>query len=260
MKTLDLPLGGAKSPIDALALLISLVQLTNAERAQVRKPISEFPDDVDGSKTIQTLDECQAIVQRVAGLHPGSLGLHPAVYYYSERGRHIPDLLLGTLLWMRRKIQDNNNQFFKDFSSNRQGIEATLVSKKGLITQALQIARSQTRIERVADLLDFLVEKSKSKKAVSDEDVVRVIAPNSFAKILAVGEGTAGRQFSDDAKSAIFIRTALGSAVKCKICGGYLDVAKSVSYDHVLRVREGGTGDAENGQLTHPFCNTGLKA
>ncbi|WP_373366665.1 HNH endonuclease [Vibrio parahaemolyticus] len=43
------------------------------------------------------------------------------------------------------------------------------------------------------------------------------------------------------------------------MCNGYLDVDKSVSYDHIERVREGGHGMATNIQLTHPYCNQTIK-
>ena len=49
------------------------------------------------------------------------------------------------------------------------------------------------------------------------------------------------------------------TAIKCPICNGYLDPEKSVSYDHVVRRREEGTGDEENCQLTHPYCNQSIK-
>jgi hypothetical protein len=29
--------------------------------------------------------------------------------------------------------------------------------------------------------------------------------------------------------------------------------------DHVIRKEDGGRGDSENAQPTHPFCNTGYK-
>ena len=69
----------------------------------------------------------------------------------------------------------------------------------------------------------------------------------------------AGEKFSEDTKSAIFIKTALKSALRCPICNGYLDPAKSVSYDHVTEKAVGGKGNEENGQLTHPYCNQAVK-
>ncbi|WP_418421869.1 HNH endonuclease, partial [Anaerotruncus colihominis] len=59
-------------------------------------------------------------------------------------------------------------------------------------------------------------------------------------------------------KSEVFIRQSLHKATRCAICGGYLHI-HSISIDHIQRKREGGTGSADNGQLTHPYCNTGIK-
>jgi hypothetical protein len=62
--------------------------------------------------------------------------------------------------------------------------------------------------------------------------------------------------FTDDVKSEIFLRHGVKQILECPICGGFLDVSKSVSYDHITRVREGGVGAVENGQLVHPYCNS----
>lgn len=56
-----------------------------------------------------------------------------------------------------------------------------------------------------------------------------------------------------------FIRTlAYKKAPRCAICGGLLHT-HSISIDHIQRKRDGGLGCVENGQLTHPYCNTGVK-
>lgn len=64
--------------------------------------------------------------------------------------------------------------------------------------------------------------------------------------------------FNTGNKSEVFIRQALQGAPRCAICGGYLHL-HSISIDHIQRKREGGTGSADNGQLTHLYCNTGVK-
>jgi HNH endonuclease len=66
-------------------------------------------------------------------------------------------------------------------------------------------------------------------------------------------------RFSDDVKSGAFITAALKSSKKCPICCGYLDPEKSISYDHIVRVRDGGNGHVGNCQLTHPYCNQSVK-
>jgi HNH endonuclease len=259
IKTLDLPLGGTRSPLQALDMLMKLISLTNAEQNQVRKPLVDFAIDSDGSETQRVLNECAKVASRLTGTGPGSLGLHPAVYFYTDNGRHLPDLLLGFLLLCRRHLQNNNMNFFKKFSNSREKIEAFLISNKGIITQALNSVRSNIRVERSADLFQFLVDTCESNEELTDAGVVGAVSPNSMAKILTVVHKNQSEKFTDEAKSAIFIRQSLAASLRCPVCKGYLDPTKSASYDHVQRVQDGGTGESENGQLTHPYCNSAIK-
>jgi hypothetical protein len=93
----------------------------------------------------------------------------------------------------------------------------------------------------------------------TDENIVGVIIPNAQSKILAISQNSTSTQFSTETKSQIYLRDSLQVALKCSICDGLIEPAKSVSYDHVERVREGGAGSAANGKMTHPYCNTAVK-
>ncbi|RWC36493.1 MAG: DUF262 domain-containing protein [Mesorhizobium sp.] len=259
IKTLDLPLGGSKSPINALELLMSLIAVTNGRQGISKKDVKDFEDDPSGEKTIEVLRDCARVVERVSGNNAASLGLHPAVYFYSERGRHIPDLLIGILLLFRKKIENNDSSFFKRFIQARGEMESYLVENKGLITQALQLARSAVRFERVAALYEFLIDEINAGRRIDDEKMITVVAPGAVSKILAVAQNSVGQSFSADAKSTIFLRQSLQGAMKCSICSGYLDPTKSASFDHIVRKQEGGLGSANNGQIVHPYCNTGIK-
>jgi hypothetical protein len=64
---------------------------------------------------------------------------------------------------------------------------------------------------------------------------------------------------TDDTKTEIFLQQAIPRALICPLCGGTLDPKKSLTYDHVERISEGGSGDISNVQLAHPYCNTGYK-
>ena len=33
-----------------------------------------------------------------------------------------------------------------------------------------------------------------------------------------------------------------------------------MSVDHIIRQRDGGTGDMDNSQIAHFYCNTGIKS
>jgi hypothetical protein len=64
-------------------------------------------------------------------------------------------------------------------------------------------------------------------------------------------------QFSDETKSMIFINKALRAALICPICNGKLNPNKSVSYDHIQRVSEGGLGEPDNGDLVSSLLQYG---
>jgi hypothetical protein len=261
IKTLDIPVGGPKSPLLALNFLIRLISISNCSDAQsTHTPIENFAVDNTGEESIECLKICLNVVKRIAGNDAASLGLHPAIYFYSDRGRHLPDLLLGCLLWIRRKINNSDKLFFKKFTSVRQKFEQFMIDNKGLISQALQAAGSKSRFEKAATFFDELLNRLSDKKIMSEEDLFSIFVPYSQSRFVIIKEKSRSAGFSDTAKSAIFIKQALDSAISCKICGGKVDPARSISYDHVLRVREGGTGDPDNGQVTHPYCNTGYKA
>jgi hypothetical protein len=68
-----------------------------------------------------------------------------------------------------------------------------------------------------------------------------------------------GGAFSDDTKNEVFLKTSLSNALTCPICQGYMEPAKAASYDHVVKKADGGRAGAANAQITHPFCNTGIK-
>ncbi|WP_445083100.1 HNH endonuclease [Candidatus Nitrotoga sp. BS] len=42
------------------------------------------------------------------------------------------------------------------------------------------------------------------------------------------------------------------------MCGGYLHMNSNTT-DHIERNRDGGSGNVENGQLTHSYCNSTYK-
>lgn len=257
IKTLDLPLGGPTGIRTALETLIELILISNKDQYGNPKNISSMADDDDGSMTIKTLSMTLSLVRRITGNENGSLGLHPAVYFYGPTGRHSGSLFMGTVALIAAKIANNDKTFFKKFTKTRSQLESILITQKDLIATILQRTSSNGRTSRYTKLLSKVIDQLASQKDVTDEDIV------SFAdfdgKILVGITNETTKSFSDDAKSLAFIKTALATAIKCPICQGYLDTEKSMSYDHILRVREGGTGSSSNVQLTHPYCNQSVK-
>ncbi|WP_374846569.1 HNH endonuclease [Brucella ciceri] len=255
IKTLQLPLGGSASTLDALSLLIKLLSITEGNQIKRKPTLEESENDADGTATIATLERALATLNRMSGNGAASLGLHPAVYFYSDRGKYLPDLFLGMAYLLKGKLINNDSLFFKKFTDGRAKIEKFLVSNKPLVTQILQQMNSRVRTERVADILDYLV--SNASEEITIEGVAN--AARLKGSIIDLREKVEGKAFSDPGKSAILIRSALTSTLRCPICDGMMEPSMSVSYDHILRKEDGGTGDDENGQLCHPYCNTGYK-
>ena len=241
----------------ALQVLIEVIMIAIRDQNGLPKDIDALSDDPDGLQTLQTLTVTLGLVQRITGNDGGSLGLHPAVYFYGPTGRHSSPMFMGMITLIAKKLVNNDKNFFKKFSTVRGSLEKILIEYKDLIATILQKQVSHKRVEHYANLLSKIVDSLVANHEISELDLVKFSGLDG--KII-VGQGSNGpKRFSDDTKSQIFIRTALASASKCPICNGYLDTAKSVSYDHVIRVQDGGTATASNLQLTLPYCNQSVK-
>jgi len=256
IKTLDLPLGGSKGIRSALQILIDFIGV--ACRTQTQKSISiDFgEDDASGEGTIEVLNKAYRLAQRMTGNDKGSLGLHPAVYYYGPSGVHSSPMFLGTSLLLSEKLTNNDKQFFVNFTKGREKIEETLIKHKDLIATILQKLGSRSRVEKYKDLLNSIYLAAKDNVIITQENLVSWVGLEG--KII-VGQEKSGAEFSEESKSKIFIYSALKTQIKCPICNGYLDASKSASYDHIVRKQDGGDGNPDNGQITHPYCNQSIK-
>jgi len=257
IKTLDLPLGGSKGIRTALQVLIDFMLIANRSQQGVPATVSDQPEDGDGNATIESLHRSLRLAKRITGNDSGSLGLHPAVYFYGPTGRHSGPMFMGTVALIGRRLSDNDPTFFEKFTRVRASVEGTLVSHKDLIATILQKHPSHRRTSAYEGLLAALIDLLIARK-VPDEDWL-VTQSGLKGKIVTGSARSGSARFTDETKSQVFITAALSGTPRCAICGGYLDSEKSLSYDHVERVRDGGRGDADNLQLTHPFCNQSIR-
>lgn len=256
IKTLDLPLGGAKGIRSALQILMDVLVICNNGHDK-NNSIENYADDIDGSLTIQVLKKCLKIVSRITGNDHGSLGLHPTIYFYSPSGRHSIPMFLGTLSLFFDKIINNDKEYFFKFTEVREKLERILIEKKELISLILQKYISKYRIERYKDLLSGIVDELIAGHSVDDEELIKI--SHLEGRIISGTYTSANPSFSDDTKSQVFIEKSLASSEKCPICSGYIDFNKSLSYDHITRKEDGGIGELHNCQITHPFCNQSFK-
>jgi hypothetical protein len=257
IKTLDLPLAGPKGVRGALQVLIELILVACRDQAGKPKSVVEMPDDINGAATIKVLNRTLTLVRRMTGNEKGSLGLHPAVYFYGPTGRHSSPMFMGTAKLLAKKIVNNDKLFFPKFSAVRSSLEDLLIEHKDLMATILQKISSEKRAEKYAELLEALIESLAGDKKITDLDIVKLAGLDG--KIVVGNSEVNGTNFSDDNKSEVFIKAALLTAVKCPICQSYLDTPKSLSYDHKIRVQDGGKKGAKNLQLTHPYCNQSVK-
>lgn len=257
IKTLDLPLGGPKGVRTALQTLIDIALIATKNQEGKPKNVFDTEDDEDGTATILALKKTYDLAGRVTGNESGSLGLHPAVYFYGPTGRHSGPMFMGTMTLVARKLSNNDKTFFSKFTQARSRLEQILIHHKDLIATIIQKHISPRRVEKYADLLDDLIKHLNAGEDLTELEIVKISGLDG--KIFVGSSGETSQNFSDDAKSEAFITTALRSSIKCPICEGYLDTDKSVSYDHIVRTREGGRGHSDNCNLTHPYCNQSVK-
>jgi hypothetical protein len=74
-------------------------------------------------------------------------------------------------------------------------------------------------------------------------------------RILDIRSVQTSPTITDETKDTLMIRNAIKSAQPCPLCGGRLEINKSVSYDHSQDKKHAGTGDVENIQHAHFYCN-----
>lgn len=257
IKTLDLPLGGGAGVRTALRLLVDFVVIASRDQNGLPAKVEDEPEDETGDGTIFVLDRSLRLAGRITGNEKGSLGLHPAVYFYGPSGTHVGSLFMGMATLIARKLVNNDSGFFRKFSSVRKDVEDALVTHKRLIAAVIQNTRSSRRYDMIADLFMYLIDSFSSGEPPTEQSLVNRAGVEG--KIILGAEKQQSSRFSDETRSVIFLRDALAAALRCGICGGYLDPKKSVSYDHITRVREGGTGVESNGQMAHHYCDQSIK-
>jgi HNH endonuclease len=185
--------------------------------------------------------------------------LHPAVYFYSQEGRYKPASFFAVVDFV---MELDKKKTIDDFISIRGKFEKFVLEYDYLIQQIYRKYRSsQKSYPYISKLFSIIVSSFKSGKTI-DESIQDIVASNDFSDLAFQSKTNetnySSKDFSRNQKSAVFIRAALKSTPECKICGGLIH-RNSISIDHIHRKQDGGMATLDNGQLTHPYCNTGYK-
>jgi hypothetical protein len=246
VKTLDLPLAGKGYSANSLALIYDLVRLTNA---------SAIDEDDDGKGTVKCLNSTLKVVRRITTTHASSLGLHPALYFYSDKGRYQPTALLA---WIEIIKEFEATREFEKFILHRKKFEAGLIVLKQVTNQVtVKYGSSLKGYKQLKDvylkIYALIIENDNLDTLRKD---LKIAFP--FLNLESQPNAIQNPNFSRDTKSEIFLTQALNSAQQHKICSGFIH-SNSMTVDHIHRKEDGGKGDATNGQLAHPFCNSTIK-
>ena len=254
LKTLDIPVAGPSYAAQSLPLIVDFIELVNVARAT---DIHETDDD--GAKTIACLRQCKRIAQLIDSNDPGSLGLHPAVYFYAPNGRHKVASFIAIVALM---LEFGKSDLIR-FTRVRGKFEMVLIPYDYLVQQIVRSRRGATAsLLAIKDFYQTCISSLDAGKSM-EEIIADAVSSRKFGKLIPEQEEPLRGVDSDPAfsravKTNAFLRTALENANRCSICDGYLHV-NAISIDHKVRQQDGGRGGSDNAQLTHPFCNTGYK-
>jgi hypothetical protein len=254
IKTLDIPIGGKLYSAATLPLILDFVNIVNQDFNN--KGIN---DDLTGEATIQILKNIRKITYRLNGNHSSSLGLHPAVYVYSKDGRHKAASFLAVVDFV---MELDKQKKVNDFIEVRERFESFLIEYDYLSQQIyLKYKDVQKSYKPTSKFFQDVVAKLMAEKSI-DNILDEILSTNDF-KYLSIRKtiqpsNSFEKDFNTSKKSRIYMKEALQNAPRCKICNGLIHM-NSISIDHVQRKEDGGLATLDNGQITHPYCNTGYK-
>jgi hypothetical protein len=255
IKTLDIPVGGKLYSSQTLSLILDFINIVSG----IEFNNKDFKDDETGEATIRILKAVRRIAYRLNSNHASSLGLHPVVYFYSQDGRHKTASFFAMVDFV---VTLENRKKVNDFIDVRSEFEKFILEYDYLVQQINRKYRSAQRsYSYISSFFQKIVSALKMDKSVY-EAVDQIISSSDF-NYLASQRGPeqldlSAKDFNTGKKSAVYIREALHNAPKCSICGGFIH-RNSISIDHIQRKADGGLATLENGQITHPYCNTGYK-
>lgn len=254
VKSLDLPIAGKISASQTLPLILDFINIVNQIPSDFK---SKLPDDTNGDDTLRYLQKVRKVAWRINSIHPSSLGLHPIIYFYSADGRHKTASFYAFTAWVLEAETANS---FKNFIKVRQLFEKLLL-KYDYIIQDINRKYRQS-INSYVHIKDFYVEAIKyllQGKSI-DDSVLEIIKTTAFnyLKIDITKADITSENFTTERKSAIFIKEALTNGLKCKICNGLIH-QNSLTFDHITKKENGGLGSVDNGQISHPYCNSTVK-
>ncbi|MDB5009643.1 MAG: hypothetical protein JWQ06_432 [Mucilaginibacter sp.] len=259
--TTDLPIAGHGYSNQSLELIFNIINLSNNIEIEDKAPSKkreqplEIPNDETGDETIRFLKNTKSVLGRITGKGSPSLGLHPAIYFYSDAGRY---QFTSLMAWVELiKYMDAHRSFDK-FTKIRRKYEDFFLKNKIFIHQIISKygsgVKSYKKLFRLFNLIITCFEDGKNE----GEIMIFLKQPLNFP-FLKPGEKEIDpivqKSFSTESKSMIFFKSAFPNPQVCPHCSGYY-YGKGANADHITPVSKGGLGNVDNGQMMHGYCNS----
>ena len=250
IKSLDMPAGGQVHAAPALRMVYDLINMS------VDTPAPN--DDQDGQRTVNYLKRCRRVVRMLLSNYPSSLGLHPAVYFYSWTGKQQPILFLTIAQLVLELERSKKLDWFVD---HREPFESFLMTNRPLVNQLVRkFGTKKSGREHLRDFYVAVLEGVASGEP--NEDIIEGLRTQPEYAYLqpqeSPYEGVAPTRYSTQVKSGLVMRELLPGALRCAICHGLMPL-QAMSLDHKQRIADGGESTVANAQVTHPYCNSGYK-
>jgi hypothetical protein len=269
IKTLDLPVAGRSYSFDSLKLILDVIEFLNKPAAENGKKSREkkgpksdiltptMDADEDGTATVRFLDNFKSVSSRIAGNGLSSLGLHPAVYFYSATGAYQPTAFLAAISFIEERERKNE---INTFIAKRAAFEELLLKYKHFINEIAKKYGSGNRgLTALTRLYEYLFAGVRDGKP--EIEIVPTLIEDErlkFLKPIVDFDKGVKVAFTSERKSAVFLRQAIDTALRCSICEARIH-RNSITIDHRIRIEDGGRAREDNGQVAHPYCNNGYK-
>ncbi len=229
-------------------------------RRKPKNPTPLLPDDTDGTKTLEFLNQIKRTAELVTGnATANSLGLDPAVYSYGATGKFHPVAHIASLK-LAKELNDQKELI--KFIEVRSKFEDFLVRHKSFINDLAHSKGSGTRSLDSLMAMHKIILECLWSGTEADNDIIAKLNADSRLKDLkdwpASDGQQVGKKLSKTVQATALVYEILKTRSRCTECGARLPpVARSK--DHKVRQEDGGKGTVENLQFTHPYCNTGYK-
>ena len=250
IKNLHLPAGGLVYSPTALKMVHDFVVIS---AGQVKEEA-----DKTGERTVDYLKRAKRVAELICSNKPSSIGLHPAVYFYSWTGKQQPILFLTMSEIL---VEFERAKKLPAFLEAREALESFIIGNRALFNQIVR--KFGTKDSGKSHLKNFYyVILDEIRHSRADSEIIETLKSHKDYTYLQPSEspytGVSPTRYSAQVKSGLVPKEMLPTETKCPICRGLIP-SQAISIDHKRRRAAGGESDLHNLQITHPYCNTGAR-